>query len=527
MYTAVALLIGVILPLLLGAAFLLGRHFQRSQASDQQLSPVSQQHIDLFQGGQINEAAVEAAKVRFRELLERGDVAMVEASLRPGVHYLIQVRALAEIGTDTAGRILERQLQRRLSEDQLEQSWYFFDLASSLRVLNRQESLPHLLRCADNQASSPLSHFFAAETACFLGFGGYVRQAETPLGRSALRLLHRVLEGLRYDLPPQIVTEARLGEVIENLWDHPPARHHPLLVRIAREVLRLLRRAPHARHFLAGEKAEEEAYSWQISRLSTLEPMLLDFVEQAPAWLLAQLETSTGRHRVDVLQALSELRVDASEKLIPLLLRPHFGPVDHAMEVLSCAKNPRVGPWMCNFVSDRLPVQRRTQWRKRAAAPSRPSVPRDVPYRAVLAALRGHPSEETEKFLMQATRDWDPTYRQTACGSLGWWEPIQRPAVLACLQTCRRDPSPEVRQSARAALARLGERQALHWFRHALTGEDMDNVYEAMRVIAAEGLVLLWPELDRLADADNLDIAHHAREALERLHEDLENPRLL
>ena len=97
------------------------------------LSPVTRQHIELFQGGQLNEAAVEAAKGRFRDLLERGEVAAVEASLRPGMHFVFQVRALAEIGTDDAGRILERQLQRRLTDDQLEQSWYWIDLASGLR----------------------------------------------------------------------------------------------------------------------------------------------------------------------------------------------------------------------------------------------------------------------------------------------------------------------------------------------------------------------------------------------------------
>ena len=46
-------------------------------------APVTQRRIDLAQGGQLSEAAVETAKERFRELLEQGDVAGVEASLRP------------------------------------------------------------------------------------------------------------------------------------------------------------------------------------------------------------------------------------------------------------------------------------------------------------------------------------------------------------------------------------------------------------------------------------------------------------
>src|SRR4029077_17725183 len=119
--------------------------------------------------------AVESAKLRFRALLERGEVEAIERSLRPGMQYIVHVRALADIGTDDAGRILERQLQRRLTDDQLEQSWYWIDLANGLRSLNREQSLPHLLRCAESAGDIPLGHFFAAETVCFLAFGGYLR----------------------------------------------------------------------------------------------------------------------------------------------------------------------------------------------------------------------------------------------------------------------------------------------------------------------------------------------------------------
>ncbi len=43
--------------------------------------------------------------------------------------------------------------------------------------------------------------------------------------------------------------------------------------------------------------------------------------------------------------------------------------------------------------------------------------------------------------------------------------------------------------------------------------------------MAAEGLTLLWPDLDRLADSADEDVAHHARESLERLCEDMEHQR--
>ena len=90
------------------------------------------------------------------------------------------------------------------------------------------------------------------------------------------------------------------------------------------------------------------------------------------------------------------------------------------------------------------------------------------------------------------------------------------------LGDARRDANPEVRQSARAALARLGERQALHWFRQTLLSEDPQRVHETIQLVAIEGLTLLWPDLDRLADAEDADIAHHARESLERLCEELD-----
>src|SRR5438445_7032825 len=154
------LILFLLLMVLLAAAFLLGRHLSQRQYLRDELSPVSRQHIDLFQGGQLSESAVESAKARFRDLLERGEVEAVERSLRAGMQYVVQVRALTELGTEDAGRILERQLQRRLTDDLIEQSWYWIDLAHGLRSLNRTQSLPYLLRCAEAAGDIPLGHFF-------------------------------------------------------------------------------------------------------------------------------------------------------------------------------------------------------------------------------------------------------------------------------------------------------------------------------------------------------------------------------
>jgi hypothetical protein len=139
-----------------------------------------------------------------------------------------------------------------------------------------------------------------------------------------------------------------------------------------------------------------------------------------------------------------------------------------------------------------------------------------------LRSLRGHASAETELFLALAARDFDPNYRAAALGSLGWWEPLHRSEVLQSLQQGRRDANPEVRQAARAALARLGERQALQGFRQALTGDDIHHIHETLQLVANESLTLLWPDLDQLADSDDHDVAHHAREALTRMSEDMD-----
>jgi hypothetical protein len=515
------LLIAVLLPMLLAAAFLLGRHLNRQQFAGEHLSLVTRQHIYLFQGGQLNEALVEATKERFRELLERGEVAAVEASLRPGVQYVIQVRALTEIGTDDAGRILERQLHRRLSDDQLEQSWYMIDLANGLRCLNRQESLPHLLRCAEAAAEVPLGHFFAAETVCFLGFAGYLRQLESPLGSAALRVLHRALEGLRHGVQPQMVTEARLGEAIEQLWDHRPEKVHPLLVRIFIETLRLIRRAPHARSAPGMEGAEQESFNWQISRLTALEPALQDYLQEAPVLLCRELNRAGAHPAVEVLQALVDLRAETAPTVLPLLAQGNYPAADLAVETLTWSKDARVGPWLRDWVRSQVPARRGNARRGRLLARLW-RAPAGFPYAAILRALKGHPSQESEATLLQAVQERDANHRLAAIASLGWWEPVQRSAVIACLQLARRDFHPGVRQAARAALARLGERQSLQWFRQALTSEDSQQVHEAVQVIATEGITLLWPDLDHLTEADNADIAHHAREAVERLFEEME-----
>jgi hypothetical protein len=290
------------------------------------------------------------------------------------------------------------------------------------------------------------------------------------------------------------------------------------------EALRQLRRAPHAERALAEEKSEQEAFNWQMSRLAALEGVLEDYLSETPALLGAALPQASGPEQRDILFALNDLRADAASAILPLLGQPRLVNPDLAVEVLSWSQDPRVAPALREWVARRIAMDRRALRRPRTTPPRSRSVPADIPYRAILRALRGHPSQKTEAFLLLAAHDWDPTYRAAAVSSLGWWEPCHRGEVLWCLQKARRDLNPEVRQAGRAALARLGEVQALQWFRQALTGDDHHRIHEAVQVAATEGLTLLWPDLDRLADTEDTDLAQHACEALERLREDMKFP---
>jgi hypothetical protein len=380
-----------------------------------------------------------------------------------------------------------------------------------------------LLRCAEAAGDLPLGHFFAAETVCFLEFSSYLGQTDTLLGRAALRVLHRVLEGLRCGIQPQIVAEGRLGELVERLWEERPGGIDPLAVRVFHEALRLLRRAPHAEDALAGDTSEQEAFTWQVSHLAALEPALADYLVDAPAALRRGLSRVPPVEHLEWLRALADLRAEAADVLLPLLDLPHYAHAELAVNVLRWSQDPRVGPWLRDWAHRNVPMARRAQRRRQVAA-GRSFPPDGFPYRALLRALRGHGSAQTEAFLLLAVRDWDPTIRTAALASLGWWEPYSRPEVLLSLHDARRDPSGDVRQAARAALARLGERQTLQWFRQGLTSEETQRVLETVHVVASEGLTLLWPDLDRLADSEDQEVAHHAREALEGLGEDLERP---
>jgi hypothetical protein len=506
---------------LLAVAYRLRRALPRRTGVKLLLSPVTQQHLHLFQGGRLSEAAVESAKARLQQMLERGRVADAEASLQPGLQFAVHVQALVELGSADAGTILRRQLDRRLSDDPVEQSWYWIDLAHGIRHLGRPECLPPLLQCPASDGGVPLGQFFAAETACCSGFDDVLRRPLSPLGRSALRVLHSALRGLRHGVPPQAIAEGRLGEAVARLWRHRPNRADPLVVRVLVESLRMVRRADHAEHALAGNPHNGENLRRQLGELLALEDAFADYLFEARVGLSDSLATAADDSRLDYLIALEDLRADVADVVLSMIRGWPPAHRSAGVRLLAFAHGADVPAELIRWTGQWIQPERRARRDPRMRPPGRASIPRALPYIDILATLRRHPSGVTEAFLRTAAQDWDPTVRAAAVGSLGWWEPVDRNETLGVLEKRREDGNVDVGRAAQAALARLGERRALQFFRRSLLDDSDWAIPEAVRRVAAEGLTWLWPELDALADAEDVEVAQSAREALEHLREEI------
>jgi hypothetical protein len=504
--------------MLIAAALGMRRFAPRPGQSHSLLSPVTQQHLHLFQGGRLCEAAVLSEKATLSRMLASGDHDRAEAALRPGLQYAVQVQALAEIGNAPAAELLHRQLQRRVSADPVEQSWYWIDVAHSLRLVNNEQSLSHLLRCPANGDGAPLGQFFAAEAVCCPGFIDALRHPTNPMGRAAVRLLHSTLRGLRHGVSPHAIADGKLGIAVATLWTRRPERIDPRVVRVLIEALRLLQRSGHAAQGLLDN---EEAISKQCAEIEKCSGAFADYLSDAPSQLLNDLADSTDESRMDVLWALDDLRADAAAVVLPHLAQWPAADRDLGVRLLRWSRDPNVARWLVDWVDASIHPVRRAKKKPRSSPPSRLSFSESCPYPAVLSALRGHPTRVVEELLQLAARDWDPTIRAVAIGNLGWWEPLERTSVLRSLQLARADANADVRRAAEAALARLGERRALQTIRGWLVGDADARVAEAIRFIAAERIYWLWSELDAAADRDDPEIAAAAREALEQMREDL------
>ncbi len=464
--------------------------------------------------------AMEVAHVHTNGALALNATAKVR--VRPGHRCVDEVRKRTHADFTGALNFLEGQMNRRVSDNPLEQARYWIDLAEGLRGLNLHESLPALLRRADDALDLPLADGYAAEVVSFAAFAEFLHDPLTPEGQAALRLLRVAMEGVRAGRIPAVVySEAAFGDAVRRLAENCPDAVNPRLVLAFVEALRHSRRSFHTSSTFRDDSVRRQTVRWQHAFLRDAEPILREYLHDIGGDLTRLLECTHGRGRREILRALVELQTDSDDAALNLLGDPTFEDRSAALMCLRWSRSPLAVTALCGIARHALTGERSARWLRRLGV-GKNAVPADE-VRAALWALRGHPSDEAERVLIQyATGNSD--WRKTALQSLGWWEPTRRAEVLALIRDARTDPSADVRRAALAVSARLGECAALQTIREMLNRESPAQAIDAVRLCAAEGLSWLWPDLDELTESDDATIAAEAWEAIERLREEFLGP---
>jgi hypothetical protein len=480
------------------------RHWHRGgRSANDERAAVTRQHMELLSGVPLPESSVEAAKVALRRALARGDYHSLANQLRPGLQYALQVQALAEIGTVNARLVLELQLQRRLSDDPTEQSWYWVDVARALR--RAQASPEALLVHAERFAELPLRHLLAAEVVQFERFAEYLTSRSLDLMAASRLCLYLTLQGLRTGLPLTLLGRCRLGECLALMLAHDESCD-ALDALIYLEGVRLSRRGSTFEPFLSEANGDRRLFLQQIENLAELESEMLTQLQTLKQQLATKLVSMPPANQLRALQALYEMRADVADSLFTLLSLPEFRHREVAFELFAYSRDKRVGPAL-------------VAWWERLRGASGPVAEKSR--LAVLRALRSHRTLSGEQLLTEIARSGSARERAAALGSLGWYDPLDESLVRRVPVEARYDDQPSVRIAARAALARLGERLALEEYRGVLESEPSPMVCDAIRQAAQQKLVWLWPDVDRLADAQDTELALVARESLEQMHEEL------
>lgn len=443
--------------------------------------------------------------------------------VRPGHRCVEEVRRRCHVDFVGAMSFLEGQLNRRVSDDSLEQARYWIDLAGGLRGLNLHESLPALLRRADDALDLPLAEGYAAEVSTFAAFAEYLHDPLTPEGQSALRILRVAMEGIRNGrVPPGVYADAAFGDAVRRLSENCPNEVNPRLVLVFIESLRHGRRSFHTWSAFRDDPVRRQTVRWQQAFLKDAEPILREYLHDIGADLTRLLERTHGRARREILQALAELQSDTDDIALTLLGDPSFEDRCDAIRCLRWSKSPLAPAALCGIARHAMTGERSARWLKRLGVGRRP-VPSDE-IREAIRALCGHPSDEAERVLLHYAGRPEAGWREAAYQSLGWWEPVRRGEVLHAIRSGRQDADGNVRRAALAAGARLGECAALQMIRETMGRDSQACVLDAIRLCATEGLSWLWPELDVLTESDDPIIAAEAWEAIERLREEFLGP---
>lgn len=469
------------------------------------VASVEQQHKQLFAGGQLGEAAVAATAARFRAFLAAGRAADVEREVRAGIDFAVQVHALTSIGTQEAGRILEKQLGRTLTRDRVEQTWYWADVASALRRIGYASALPAVLRCADAAAELPAGTVLAAEAVAFPNFSEALLDPTGTVGRSALRALVAVARGCREGvIDPGSMVRAGLGDFLATISETVPPVPDPWLCGALLEAERVFRRIGHWVRLLQPDIAQ--LAERQGMRLWSSASRRTDWLLGASDRLLARFPIAATDEQGAILRCLFEFRADVTCQF-PHLPNPRVPWWADAIRCLTWSRSAVAGSVLAAHASRWLNTRR---GRHRAAV--------------LLAALRGHPGPEAETVLLRAIATADPELCRGAALALGWWPPIDTASVTASLRGLRATSDLATRRAAVCALARLGDRSALAELLRGLAAEEAAIRGASARLIADAELSWLWPELQDAAEASDAETALAATEALERLREHLLGP---
>ncbi len=473
-----------------------------SRALPRAIAAVDRQHRHLQAGGLLGESACEKTKTHFRELLESGRADLVERELHAGLDFAVRVRALTDLGTPAAARLLERQLTRELTPDPVERAWYWVDVASALRRLNYAEALPAVLHCAEATSNSTQGAVLASEAVCFTNFPAVLRHPNRTLSRRALQALTTATRATRTGgVEAPALIQAGLGDILADLTSRADLCADPWLTSALIEAERYFRRLGHWARFVPPDVRALAAR--QEVRLGGTSEHRLNWLGGASPRLLARFASADTDEQGVALRCLFELRADVT-KLFPHLPDRHAPWWADAIRALQWSRSSVVGPVLAGQAAH---YSRKARHHGRAAV--------------VLTALRGHACYEAERVLLRTATATNPALRNAAIGSLGWWAPFDPNNVVGALRAARTDSDTETRRAAVSALARLGERSALAEITTGLDSEEPAIRQDAAARIAAEELSWAWPDLETAAESSDPDTALAATEALESLRERL------
>jgi hypothetical protein len=516
----------VLLLTLLSATILVGAVRRRSRRIEYlHSSTLNQQpnHWDRYRRISTSDRELESAKSELRAKLNHSSIDHIAQKLATGPNFHVQVLALTEIGTQEAAIVLERQLKRQLSNDPVEQSAYWTDIAHGLRELNRLESLPTLLRCAERVIHLPLGHLFAAEIVRFPNFAGFLDVPLAVNGQSSLFVFYHVLRSIRQGLlPVDLFADGQLGEVLNRLIKSCPGSADALVSLVFLEVLRTRSQSLKLACELQEDSSRRQMIAWQLECFTDAEPIVREYLHDIGEDLGKTIPYASTRERSFILEAIYQLRTDVTFFLFPLLDEPNLTQKVLATLCLSWSKSPHAFVYLLEKCRKQEEPKTQGWWVLRKPSKSLNSQIEET--RALLTAIRHHPCRESEEVLIQYARSEWNELRIVALSNLGWWEPIQRSEVLNCLHMAKQDSNSNIRFAGILALCRLGEINALEQIRNSLKGQNAQRVHEAIDLIAQEGLTWLWPDLDELSDSNDSSVAIHAWEAIERLREQVFGP---